>query len=282
MPLDYKRVTRKWASLRRFAGCIVESALDAVRQGHIDVAQYFAKLLYFLPFSSRSLEKVLLHSLVKASLGYINKDPSYYEITIWEVPGFNPDETAKVKSAFEHMHDLKLVEAVSPDRVRLRPDIISDVVRYVAPYVADNLDLHDIDVEAISYPYRVVSGVSSLYVMSKGGRLPSSFTVLSGLISPTARVNRKGEIERKTTIPHDEWVQARINMSSLRPLRDKFNVEYFKAVGVLHENKIIVKTYPMEITGSMVDLVVAPAYYRYYKMMRERRIRRARPWRGSR
>jgi len=277
--LDYTRITSKWASLRRFAGLNVEAALDSIRQGHVDVAQFFSKLTYFLPFASRSLEKVLLYSLVKASYGFMNKDPSYYEITVDEVPEFAPDEKEKVRSAFESTVELGLADVVSPIKIRIKPEFVNDIVRYIAPYVTRDIKLRDIDLEAYSYPYRLVSGVSSLYVMYKGGRLPSSYTVLSGLLSPTAHVTRKGDVEVKTTIDSNEWVQARVNMSSLKRLKDKFDIEYFKAIGVMHENRIIVRAYPMEVSGMLVDRVVAPAYERYYTLMRQRRIRRTRPWR---
>jgi len=272
-------VTKKWASLRRFAGYVVDSALDAVKRGHIEIAPHFSNWIYFLPFSPRSLEKVLFYTSVKASYGFMKKDPSYYEITVDEVPGFDSDEIDKVKMAFESMHDLGLAEITSPEKIRLKTDIVNDIIRYVAPYVIRDIDLRDIELEAISYPYRVVSGINSLYVMNKGGRLPSSFTISSGLISPTAYVNKKGIVERKTTISLDEWSTARAHMSGLRVLKDKFDVEYFKAIGMLYVNRVIVKSYPMEISGTIVDLVIAPAYYRYYTLMRERRAKRMRPWR---
>jgi len=279
--LNFERITRKWASLRRFAGLVVESAFDAFKQGHVDVAPYFAKLLYFLPFASRSLEKVLLYSLAKASYGFIEKDIRFYEISVDEVPNFDPDERDKVKTAFESMHDLDLAEIISPNKIRLKLSVVNELVRYIAPYVTENIHLQDVNTEAISYPYRMISGVSSIYVMCKGGRLPSSFTIMTGLVSPTAYVKRSGTVERKSTISPSEWSQARSSMSSLRPLKDKFDIEYFKAIGVLYENKIIVKSYPIEVSGTMIDLVIAPAYYRYYTLMRQRRISRARPWRGG-
>lgn len=281
MTINYRRITRKWASLRRFAGLTVECALDSIRQGYVDVAPFFSKLLYFLPFSSRSLEKVLLYALVKASYGFVEKNPGYYEISVDEVPGFEPDEKDKVKGAFESLKDLGLADITSPNSIRLKSDLINDIVRHVARYVTNDIDLRDIDLEAVSYPYRLVSGVSSLYVMYKGGRLPSSFTVLSGLVSPSAAVNRRGEVRVKSTIDSNEWQEVRANMSNLRPLRDKFDVEYFKAVGVMHENKIVVRTYPIEISGVFVDRVVAPTYHRYYSLLRERR-KRMRPWQQTR
>lgn len=278
--LGFERVTRKWASLRRFASLAVEGALGAIEQGHVDVAPYFAKLIYFLPFASRSLEKVLIYSLVKAVYGYAKKDASYFEVTADEVPGFEPDERDKVRAAFESMRDLGLADVVAPNRIRLRVDQsgLGRVVKPVAPYVIGNITPQNIDVEAISYPYRVVSGVSSLYVMYRGGRLPSSFTIMMGLVSPVARVKGDGTVERKNTIEPGEWSTARTNMAKLRPLRDKFDVEYFKAIGVLHENKVIVRSYPIEVSGDMIDLVVAPTYKRYYTLLRERKISKVRPW----
>jgi len=279
--LGFERITKKWASLRRFAGLAVESALDAIEQGYVDVAPYFAKLLYFLPFASRSLEKVLTYSFVKAVYGYARKDMSYFEVSVDEVPGFDPDERDKIKAAFESMHNIGLAEIMSPNKIKLRMDLskAAKIFRPITSYVVGNITPQNIDLEALSYPYRVVSGVSSLYVMHKGGRLPSSFTLMMGLISPTAYVKKGGAIERKNTIEPDEWNKARIQMSGLRPLRDKFDVEYFKAIGVLYENKIIVKSYPIEVSGDMIDFVVAPAYHRYYTLLRQRRISRARPWR---
>ncbi len=282
--LDFERITRKWASLRRFAGLAVESALNAIEQGHVDVAPYFAKLLYFLPFASRSLEKVLTYSFIKAVYGYAKKDMRYFEISVGEIPGFDPDERDKIKAAFESMRDIGLAEIVSPDKIKLKMDLstTAKIFRPVAPYIVGNITPQNIDLEALSYPYRVVSGVSSLYVMFKGGRLPSSFTLMMGLISPTVWVKRGGVVERKNTVEPDEWSKARAQMSKLRPLRDKFDVEYFKAIGVLHENKIIVRSYPIEVSGDMIDLVIAPTYHRYYTLLRQRRITRARPWRRQR
>jgi len=279
--LDFERITKKWASLRRFAGLAVESALDAIEQGHVDVAPYFAKLLYFLPFASRSLEKVLTYSFIKAVYGYANKDTRFFEVSVDEVPGFEPDEEAKVKAAFEAMRDIGLAEIVAPNKIRLKmePSGVAKLFRPIIPYVIGNITPQNIELEALSYPYRVVSGVSSLYVMHKGGRLPSSFTLMTGLISPIAYVKKDGTVERKNTIEPDEWNKARAHMAKLKPLRDKFDIEYFKALGVLHENKIIVRSYPIEVSGGMIDLVVAPAYYRYYTLLRERKLSRMRPWR---
>lgn len=275
--IDFKYITKRWASLRRFAGYVVESALDAVRQGIIDVAPYFAKILYFLPFTSRSLEKVLLYSLVKASHGFIKKDSSYYEIKVDEVQGFEQEEVDKVKAAFESMCDLGLAEVISPTKIRLRHELINDVVRHIALYVSEDIKLKDINVEAYTYPYRIVSGVSALYAMHKSGRLPSCFTIMLGLVSPTAYVKKDGIVERKSTISTDEWIYVRNQMATLKPLKNRFDVEYFKAVGVLYENKIIVRSYPLEVSGNFIDLAIAPAYYRYYTLMRQRRVKRALP-----
>ena len=279
--LSFERITKKWASLRRFAGLAVETALNAIEQGHVDVASYFAKLLYFLPFASRSLEKVLTYSFIKAIYGYAKKDTSYFEVSVDEIPGFEPDERDKIKAAFESMRDIGLAEVTSPNKIKLKmdPSIIGKILGPIAQYVVGSITPQNVDLEALSYPYRVVSGVSSLYVMFKGGRLPSSFTLMMGLISPTTYVKRGGVIERKNTIEPDEWNKARVQMSKLRPLKDKFDVEYFKAIGVLYENRIIVRSYPIEVSGDMIDLVIAPTYYRYYTLLRKRRITRARPWR---
>ena len=279
--LNYERITKKWASLRRFAGLAVESALNAIEQGHVDVAPYFAKLLYFLPFASRSLEKVLTYSFVKAIYGYAKKNMSYFEISVDEIPGFDPDETDKIKAAFESMRDIGLAEIVAPDKIKLKMDLsmAAKIFRPITSYVVGNITPQNVDLEALSYPYRVVSGVSSLYVMFKGGRLPSSFTLMIGLISPTTYVRKDGTVERKNTIDPNEWSKARAQMSKLRPLKDKFDIEYFKAIGVLHENKIIVRSYPIEVSGDMIDLVIAPTYHRYYTLLKQRRISRVRPWR---
>jgi len=129
-----------------------------------------------------------------------------------------------------------------------------------------------------SYPFKVMSGISSLYVMQKSNRLPTSYTVMMGLLSPLAEVRKDSNVVTKTTIDLNEWTTTRKHMSNLRPLRNKFDVEYFKAVGILYENKITVKSYPIEVSGTMVNLVIAPAYYRYYTMIRQRRAERKRPW----
>jgi len=276
--LNFERITKKWIPLRRFARCAVDSAIDSVKQGNFDVASYFAKLMYFLPFASRSLEKVLLYALVRASYGFVNRVEKLYEISVDEVPGFDPDERDEVKSAFESVHELGLADVVPPDKIRLRRSVVDDLVRYVASYIAEAISYRDMDVEAFSYPYKVVSGISSLYVMQKGGRLPRSYTVMMGLLSPLAEVRRGGSVVTKTTIDLNEWNTARKHMSGLRPLRDKFDVEYFKAIGVLYENKIITKSYPIEVSGTVINLVIAPTYHRYYTMIRERRIARMRPW----
>jgi len=276
--INFERITRKWASLRRFAGYTIEAALDAVREGHVDVASYFAKLIYFLPFASRSLEKVLLYTLVKASYGFVNRDAKFYEVSVDEVPGFDPDERDNIKSAFESMQELGLADIASPEKAKLRTDVVNELVRYIAPFVVGNISYRSVDIDALSYPYRVVSGISSLYVMQKGGRLPSSYTVMMGLLSPLAEVRRDGGVVTKTTIDLNEWNTARKQMSGLRPLRDKFDVEYFKAVGILYENRIIVRSYPIEVSGTIVNLVIAPAYHRYYTMVRQRRVGRKKQW----
>jgi hypothetical protein len=268
--LGFERITGKWTPLRRFAGITVESALDAVKQGVVDVASYFSKLLYLLPFAPLSVEKVLTYSLIKASRGYIEKNPSLYEIHASEVPGFEPDEVDKVKAAFEFLHGLDIAELIPPDRIKLKPEVINAIVEPVAPYLATKVNLSRVDLSKSSYPYRVVSGISSLYVMHKSDRLPTSFTIMMGLLSPTAWVRRDGRVDRKTTIEQDEWEKARNNMSMLRPLRNKFDLEYFRTIGLLHENKIIVATYPsaIEVVGMFVDKVIAPTYERYHRLRR--------------
>jgi len=276
--LDFKKITRKSASLRRFAGKVVESALDAVKGGHTYIAQHFAKLLYFLPFSPTSVEKVLIYSLAKASRGYLEKNPSLYEVTASEVQGFDPDEVDKVKEAFEFLSEVGMVELISSDKIKLKPDVIDGAIKHVAPYLAKDLDLRDLDLDAVSYPSKVISGMNALYVMHRTDRFPSSFKIMAGLLSPTALVRGDGALELKTTIEAEEWALARRQMAKLPLLKDKFEAEYFKAVGFLHENKIIVRTYPIEVSGSLVDKVIAPAYKRCYELRRERVASRMRRW----
>ncbi len=231
-----------------------------------------------MPFAPKNLEKVLIYSFVKAIYGYARKDMKYFEVSVDEVPGFDPDERDEVKSAFESMHDMGLAEITAPDRIRLKIDqpSIAKILGPLVPYVTGNITPQNIDPEAISYPYDMLSGVSSIYVMHKTNRLPSSFTIMMGLISPIAHVEKDGTIVKKNTIEPDEWNKARTNMSKLKRFKDIFMIEYFKAVGVLYENKIILRTYPIEVSGDMRDLVVAEAYHRYYTLPRKRRIGRAR------
>lgn len=263
--LDFRRITRKWTPLRGFAGRVVESALETIRGGQIHIAQYFAKLLYFLPFAPASIEKVLFYSLAKASKGFIERNPSLYGVEVSEVPGFEPDEVDKVKEAFEALSRLGIAELVSPDKIKLKREVIDELIGPIAFYLAKDVNLRDIKPDAAVYSYKVISGVSSLYVMHKVNRLPSSFTIMTGLLSPVAWIKREGIVERKTTIESTEWALARDHMSRLRPLRDRFEAEYFKAVGFLYENGIIIRTYPsVEIPGSLVDAVIVPAYRSYY------------------
>jgi hypothetical protein len=55
-------------------------------------------------------------------------------------------------------------------------------------------------------------------------------------------------------------------------------VEYFKAVGILHENRIITGTYPtaVEVAGTFVSNVIVPTYKRYYELIRMRWVSRMR------
>jgi hypothetical protein len=55
-------------------------------------------------------------------------------------------------------------------------------------------------------------------------------------------------------------------------------MEYFKAVGFLHENKIITVTYPnaVEVAGTFVNNIIVPAYKRYYELIKTRRALRVR------
>jgi len=279
--VDYRYIDKRWVSLRRFAGITVDVALEAVVQGHVDVSSFFARLIYFLPFTSKSLEKVLVYSLAKASYGFLKKDMNLYEISEDEVPGFEPDEVDNVRSAFKSMEDLRLADVITPSKIRLKPDVINELIRHVAVYVAEKVDFKSLagfESDAFSYPYKVVSGISSLYVMQKTSRLPKSYTTMIGLLTPLAYVKRDGTVITKPTIEPTEWSEAKKLIASLRPLRDRFEVEYFKAIGVLYDNKIIVRTYPLEVSGTFANMVVAPAYRRYYMLKRERKLSRGRPW----
>jgi hypothetical protein len=274
--MNFKTVTRKYITLRRFAGEAVESALNAVKGGQVGVAQYFAKLLYFLPFASRGVEKVLTYAVLKASKDPLN--PIMYEVSIDEVPGFEPDERDKVVQAFKSLCELGIAEAIGADRIKLRADVINNVVKPIVPFIAENVsELKSVNIEDVPYVTKTISGISALYVMYKASRLPTSFTIMMGLLSPTAWVEKDGSVNRKTTINHDEWLTVKRSMASLKPLRDKFEVEYFKAIGFMHENRIIIGSYPsFEVVGSVVDLVVAPAYKRLYDLRRQRVTARAR------
>jgi hypothetical protein len=274
--LNFTHITRKWTPLRAFAGTTIEVALDAIRGGKIYIAQYFAKLLYFLKFAPTSIEKVLLYSLAKASKGYVEKDPSLYEISASEIPGFEPDEMDKVKMAFKSLSRLGVAKLVTPDTIKLEQEVVDKIVEPIAHYIAKDINLRDVDPDAASYPYKIISGVSALFVMYEINRLPRSFTIMAGLLSPVAHVDR-GIVRSKSTIELNEWVQARNQMRKLRPLRDRFDVEYFKAIGFLYENRIITASYPViEVAGSFVDYVVVPAYKVYYERRLTRRIMRAR------
>jgi hypothetical protein len=276
--LDYGRITRKWARLKMFERYIVESALNAVRGGQINVAQYFAKLLYFLKFAPMSVEKVLLYSLAKASKGYVEKNPSLYEVVANEVPGFESDEIVRVKTAFKSLSELGIAELITPDVIKLRSEVVDDIIKPIAPYLAEHINLKDINLNTTSYPYRVISGVSAIYVVHEINRFPRSFTIMAGLLSPTACVKRNGTIEQKFTIDLNEWTRTREQMRRLRLLRDIFEMEYFKAVGFLHENKIITVTYPnaVEVAGTFVNNIIVPAYKRYYELIKTRRALRVR------
>jgi hypothetical protein len=274
--MDFKTVTRKYVSLRRFAGEATEVALEAVKNGRIEIAQYFAKLLYFLPFAPRSVEKVLTYAVLKASKD--PQDPTMYEVRVSEVPGFDPDERDSIVSAFKSLCELDIAEVVGADKIKLKADVMRDVVLPIAPFIAENVGtLREIRVDDVSYVTKTILGINALYVIYRAGRLPSSFTIMMGLLSPTTWVERDGTVNRKTTISRDEWLTAKKYMASLKPLRDKFEVEYFKAVGFMHENRIVIGSYPaFEIVGSIVDLVIAPAYKRLYDLRRQRAVTRAR------
>jgi hypothetical protein len=274
--ISSRSITRKYATLRRFAGEAVEAALESIRGGRIEVSQYFARLLYFLPFTRRSVEKVLAYAILKASKD--PRDPTMYEVGADEVPGFDPGERDNVLAAFKSLCDLDIADAIGADKIKLKAEVIYNVVQPVAPFIAENLDaVRGVRVDDVSYVAKTISGISALYVMYRANRLPSSFTLMMGLLSPTAWVEKDGTINRKTTISYDEWLDARRNMAMLKPLREKFEVEYFKAIGFMYENRIIIGSYPsFEVVGSIVDLVIAPAYKRLYDLRRQRAAARAR------
>lgn len=267
--LDFRSITRKWTSLRRFAGLTVECALESVKQGKVDVASFYSKLLYFLPFSPRSLEKVLSYVLIRASRGYVEKNPSYYTIRVDDVP-IDPDEKDDVRTAFGSLINLGIANAAGADAISLRSSIVDDIVRCIAYFITEEIQPMDVEPERTARPYRIVSGISSLYVMHKGNRLPKCYTVLAGLTSPVVKINRGENITVKSTIEAGEWREARNRMSRIKVLRAGFDVEYFKAIGLMIENEVITRTYPMEISGYFIDNVVKPAYQQYYNLLRRR------------
>lgn len=270
--VDYKYVTRKWRSLRRFAGLTVEASLDAIKSGKVEVARFYSGLLYFLPFAPRSLEKVLIRGLFKASRGYIMKETNYYTVTVEDIPDFEPDEKDAVLSAFKSIADMGLATISGPTSITFKPEVVNDLVRPLAPYIIDIMGekFHPSDVESGSHAYRLVSGISSVYIMYRGNRLPKCYTLLTGLVSPVGRVEANGEVLVKHTIANDEWSEAKSNMSRLKPLKDSFEVEYFKALGVMFENRIVVNVGPIEISGLFIENAIKPAYERYYTLLRKR------------
>lgn len=266
----FHRVTRSLSSLRRFAGLTVECAFDSIRRGKVDVATYYCKLLYFLPFSPRSLEKVLIFGLIKACCGYVKKDINYYILKVNEI-SVDPDDESSIRASFESLIDLGMAVPTGGDAISLRPEVVNEMVRIIAPYIAEVTSPADIEIESASIPYKIVSGISALYVMHKGNRLPRCYSVLTGLVSPVVRITASGDAVTKSTIDLDEWSEAKKRISRIKTLRDSFQIEYFKAIGLMVENKILVRTYPMEISGYFIENIIKPAYQHYYNLVRMRR-----------
>lgn len=271
--LDYRYITKKWGRLRRFAGFTISSALDSIKRGEIDIATFFSKLLYFLPYSSRSLEKVLYYGLIRASHGYHKKDPGLYTTSINDIPISDPDEKKSVEENFKFLIDLGVADRANAEAIRFRPNVIDEIVRPIA-HIFSEVSPEDVGPEVTLYPHRVISGISSLYVMYKGGRLPKCYSILTGLVSPIVKVDKNGKVSKKNTIETNEWMESINNMSKIRKLRDRFPAEYFKARGFMEENNIIVRKYPIEISGHFIENVIVPAYKRYYNLLLERARRR--------
>lgn len=266
--LDFRRIVGKWASLRRFAGLTVECALESVNQGKVDVATFFSKLLYFLPYSPRSLEKVLSYGLIKVSHGYVKKDTSFYTLRVNEIP-FSSEDESSVRMAFESLVELGITDIVDKDTISFRSNIVNDIVKHIAPFIIGKIQPADIALEAASYPYKVISGISSLYVMVRSNKLPRCYTVLAGLVSPVVKIDN-GTSLAKSTIEVDEWNEATKRMSQIKMLKNIFVMEYFKALGFMFGNNIVVRTYPIEVSGFFIENVIKPAYQRYYILLRRR------------
>ena len=258
--------------------------MDAVKGGKHSVAAYFARTMQLIPFVPASLEVVLAYALSRAAEAYkVNR--SSVTIEVGEVPGFDPDERDKVREAFDAMHKLGIAASISPDKEKVEIDIAKNVglhsiVEVFATFIK-GLDISSLRTLSYSptYPQRVVSGVSSLYVFRQAGRLPRSLRVALGLVSPVARVLRGGTIDKKNTIESEEWNAAVNNMSTLNQLRDRFFWHYINAIGILYDNEIFTHKYPLEVSEDMINYVIIPAYGRYYGRTRaaKRRVTVPRP-----
>lgn len=266
---DYDYVTRRWARLKTFSDYAIEAALDAIMNGKYSVAAYFARTMQLMRFVPASLEVVLVYTLSKAAKAYKANRPNVI-IEAGEVPGFDPDERDRVREAFDIMKRLGLAASISPDKEKIGIDIannvgLHNVVEVFSTFI-QGLDVSSLQAlgPSLTYPQRVVSGLSSLYVFQQVRKLPKGLRVALGLISPVARVLRDGSIDRKNTIERDEWNTALINMSTINQLRDRFFLHYYNAIGILYDNEILARRYPIEVSGDMIDHVIIPAYGRYY------------------
>ncbi|MEM4913145.1 MAG: hypothetical protein QW579_02965 [Desulfurococcaceae archaeon] len=273
--IDFRLITKKWSRLRTFAELTVESALNSIKKGHIDTASLFSGLQYQLPGTLRSVEKVFSYALVEASYGYVNKDLNRYKIEVDKVPGFEPHERNKIKWAFESLVKLGIADRVDANTIRIRPEVIDDIVRILAPFIVKTeVEPAKLALINTTYPYKVIRGISSIYVMYQNNKLPKCYVVATGLVSPVGKVDANGKVETKSTIDRSEWEEAKYNMSQIKKLRTSFESEhYLKALGFMIENGIIVRTYPIEILGSFIERVIKPAYEQYYrvKVVRKRR-----------
>ncbi len=266
--IDFRVVTRKWTRLRRFAELTVESALNSVKSGYIDTASLFSGLQYQLPGTLRSVEKVFSYALIEASYGYVNKELDRYKIEVDKVPGFEPHERDKVIWAFESLVKLGIADRVDTNTIKIRPTAIDSIVRVLAPFVVkEGIQPAGLTPSDTAYPYRIIRGISSIYVMYQNNKLPKCYIVATGLVSPVGEVDVSGRVKTKSTIDKSEWDEARYNMMQIKTLRTGFESEhYLKALGFMIENGIIVRTYPIEILGSFIERVIKPAYEQYYRI----------------
>ena len=270
--LSFVQITSSWNSLKSFSDYAIEAALEAVMSGKLDVAPYFAGTMRLMPFVRTSLETVMVYALWRAAEEY-NANRTRVEIKASEVPGFEKEKASKVKDAFEDMLKLGIVSEISPGKEKAVIDItksqaLADVVRILAAFFSTRTS-GNFSFEAFGTKYKVVSGMSSLYVLSKSGRLPKGLRVAIGLVSPAVGVDEDGSVDRKGAMKEDDWVKARENMSALRELKDEFYLHYFHAVGILYGNEIVKHgTFPIKVADEIVDHVLIPAYKNYYGLGR--------------